>query len=247
MKRVFPILMLFGLSLLLFHCNSKDKTGGDGTVDTVVVHDTITVRDTVYVPEGPGTTRPHVSVNAEKMNVFYIGVDNPVRIQANGVDPNDLNVSVTGGGAQIRKTGANSYNVTVSSPGEVRINVSGAEVRTSFTFRAKRIPDPVARLSSSSGDEMGNGEFKAQGGLGAFLDNFDFDAACAIQGFTLTYIPRRQDAITVQNAGARYNDVARRLVNQAKPGDIYLFTDVKARCPGDNAGRPINSLAFIIK
>jgi len=247
MKRLFPILMLFGLSLLLFHCNSKDKNGGDGTVDTVVVRDTITVRDTVYVPEGPGTTRPHISVSAEKMNMLYIGVDNPIRVDAGGVKAEDLNVAIHGSGGRISKTGANRYNAKVSSPGDVRINVSGPGVRSSFPFRTKRIPDPMARLSRSSGGFMGNGEFKAQGGLGAFLDNFDFDATCVIQGFKLTYIPRRQDAITVQNNGARYGDAARRVVNQAKPGDIYLFTDIKARCPGDNTGRPINSLAIIIK
>ena len=38
------------------------------------------------------------------------------------------------------------------------------------------------------------------------------------------------------NAGARYNDAARRMVNNRKAGDIFYFDDVKARCPGDNVG-----------
>ncbi len=94
---------------------------------------------------------------------------------------------------------------------------------------------------------MGTGTFKAQGGVGAFLDNFDFDARCTIQGFTLAYIAARQDPVEVINAGARYNAQARRLVNKAKPGDVYYFEDVKARCPGDKVGRPINSMVFKIK
>lgn len=94
---------------------------------------------------------------------------------------------------------------------------------------------------------MGNGEFKAQGGVGAFLDNFDFDANCAIQGYNLVYVAKRQDPVEVINGGARYNDKSKRLVQRAKPGDIYYFDNVKAKCPGDIAGRTINSMVFNIK
>ncbi|MCO6493092.1 MAG: gliding motility protein GldM [Phaeodactylibacter sp.] len=187
-----------------------------------------------------------VTVSAEKMNVFYIGVDNPVAVSAAGISSNDLNVSISGGGGSIRGSGSN-YIVNVSTPGECRVNVSGGGMRDSKVFRVKRIPDPVARLSKSQGGAMGNGEFKAQGGVGAFLDNFDFDATCTIQGYKLVYVAARQDPVEVVNGGARYNDAARRLVNKAKPGDIYYFDDVKARCPGDNVGRPINSMVFKIQ
>ncbi len=188
-----------------------------------------------------------VTVSAEKMNVFYIGVDNPVAVSAAGISSNDLNVSISGGGGSIRKVGSANFIVNVTTPGECRVNVSGGPLRDSKAFRVKRHSDPVARLSKSSGGAMGNGEFKAQGGVGAFLDNFDFDANCVIQGFNLVYVASRQDPVEVINAGARYNDRARRLVNQAKPGDIYYFDDVKARCPGDKVGRPINSMVFKIK
>jgi hypothetical protein len=36
-------------------------------------------------------------------------------------------------------------------------------------------------------------------------------------------------------------------LNLAKPGDAYYFNNVRARCPGDVAGRKINSLVFQIK
>jgi hypothetical protein len=37
------------------------------------------------------------------------------------------------------------------------------------------------------------------------------------------------------------------LANLAKPGDTYYFDNVKALCPGDPAGRPINSMVYKIK
>ena len=188
-----------------------------------------------------------VAVSADKMNVFYIGVDNPISVSAAGISSNELKVSVNGAGGAIKKTGSNNFTVTVKQPGEARINVSGGGMRDSKVFRVKRIPDPVARLSKSSGGAMGNGEFKAQGGVGAFLDNFDFEATCRVQGFNLVYVAKRQDPVESVNSGPRYNDKSKRLVARAKPGDIFYFDNVKAKCPGDVAGRKINSMVFKIK
>ena len=51
------------------------------------------------------------------MNVFYVGVDNPISVAAAGVSSNDLKVSVTNGTA--RNTGRGQYDITVSNPGAV--------------------------------------------------------------------------------------------------------------------------------
>ncbi|MEM1322100.1 MAG: GldM family protein [Bacteroidota bacterium] len=192
------------------------------------------------------------NVSADKMNVFYIGVDNPVSVSAAGVPTHTLKVNGSGGGMKMKPNGKGKFVVTVDKPtakdSPANITVSGEGLSaTRFPFRVKRIPDPIARLSKSSGGAMGNGEFKAQGGVGAFLDNFDFDAVCKIQGFSLTYVAKRQDPVESVNPGARYNAQSKRLVTKAKPGDIFYFDNVKARCPGDKAGRKINSMVFKIK
>lgn len=187
-----------------------------------------------------------VTVSADKMNVFYIGVENPVTVSAAGVSSNEMKVNATG--VTLKPAGKGKYIATASRPGEAKVTVSGGGLQaTNFAFRVKRIPDPVARLSKSSGGSMGNGEFKAQGGVGAFLDNFDFDAKCKIAGYNLTYVAKRQDPVESVNAGARYNAKSKRLVDRAKPGDIYYFDNVKAKCPGDPAGRKINSMVFKIQ
>ena len=94
---------------------------------------------------------------------------------------------------------------------------------------------------------MGNGEFKAQGGISAVLENFDFDAKCDMVGFEFTYYPKRQDPIVVSNSGARWGGQAADMVNKAKPGDAYFFDDIKCKCPGDIAARNIGSIAIKIR
>ena len=101
------------------------------------------------------------NVAAEKMNVFYMGVDNPVAVSAAGVSSNALTVSATGGGINLTKVSGGKYNATVSQQGEATISVSGGGLTaTNFKFRVKRIPDPVAKLGNKKGGGIGNGELK---------------------------------------------------------------------------------------
>lgn len=185
------------------------------------------------------------TVSADKMNVFYIGVDNPISVVVAGVSSNEVNVKCDG---CTLKGSRGKYIATATRPGDVTINVSGGGMpRTPFKYRVKRIPDPVAKLGKKADGSMGNGEFKAQRGVIPWLDGFDFDAKCKIQGFNLVRVAKRQDPVHSNNAGGTFNEKSLRLVRSAKPGDTYYFENVKARCPGDAAGRKINSMVFKIK
>ena len=186
-----------------------------------------------------------VAVSLDKMNVFYIGVDNPISVSAAGVSSNDVRVSATGVTASAQ--GGGKFIVRATTPGEAKLTVSGGGASQTFNYRVKRIPDPAPRLGKYKGGQLGNGEFKAQGGISAVLENFDFDAKCDMVGFEFTYYPKRQDPIVVSNSGARWSGQASDMVNKAKPGDAYFFDDIKCKCPGDIAARNIGSIAIKIR
>ena len=230
-------------------------TAGTSTTGQKTLNMQVSVRNplTGEVTEGDGTYtyevgRRSVTVTADKMNVMYIGVDNPISVVAAGISSNELRVSGSGGGLQLTPTGTGKYTARVSTPGTATVSVSGGGLRpTNFEFRVKRIPDPIAKLGNLDDETVGNGTFKAQRGVIAELQGFDFDARCEIAGFTLIYAPKRKDPIPVTNPGAAFSSEARNLVNQAKPGDAYYFNNVRARCPGDRATRKINPLVFQIR
>lgn len=187
-----------------------------------------------------------VAVSLDKMNVFYIGVENPVSVSAAGVSSND--VRVTASGVSVASKGGGHYIVTATTPGEASLTVSGGGASSTFKYRVKRIPDPVPMLGAKHRSKsMGNGEFKAQGGIAAILENFDFEAKCDIVGFETTYLPKRQDPISKTNGGARWNSEVGAMIEKAKPGDSYFFDDIKCKCPGDIAARNIGGLAFKIR
>lgn len=188
-----------------------------------------------------------VAVSAAKMNVFYIGVDNPVEVSAAGISSNDMNVSMSGG--TIRRNGNGTFNVRVNSPGKATVRVTGKGLNKTFSkeFRVRKIPNPVPMLSNKKGGVIASGAFKAQKGIIPKLENFEFDAKCNIQGFKIVRVAKRQDAQPAVNSGGRYKGKAANLVKLAKPGDTYYFQDIKAKCPGDAAARNIGGMVFNIR
>ncbi len=193
-------------------------------------------------------TKSGATVSADKMNVFYIGVTNPVSVAAGG-DFSRINASVSGGGCSMSKVGSGKYNVTCSTPtNSANVTVSAPDVETtSFPFRVKRIPDPIALIAKDIKSSMGTGEIKAYQGIRAELRNFDFEAKCNIMGFEIAYVPKRNDAVLYVQRGGRFEGKTKEMINRAKPGDRYYFSNIKAKCPGDPAGRRINDLVINVK
>jgi gliding motility-associated protein GldM len=193
-----------------------------------------------------------VAVSASKMNVFYIGVDNPIEVSAAGVASSEVKVSMSGaGGGKVKPDGKGGYIVNVSSPtknGEfANINVTAPGLQDKKQFRVKRIPNPVPKLSGKRGGSMPNGQFKAQLGINPDLEGFDFDARCTIAGFRLVRVAKRQDAEPADNPGGKFKGAAAALIKKAKPSDKYFFENIKCKCPGDKAARDLGTMVFNVK
>ena len=187
-----------------------------------------------------------VTVSAEKMNVFYIGVDNPVAVSAAGVPSAQIKVSMDGG--SIDRNGDGTYTVKVNTPGKATVRVSAPSINYSKEYRVKRIPDPTPLLGGTvpSGG-IGNGSFKAHSALLPVLKDFDFEARCNMAGFTLVRVAKRQDPEVAPNSGATIQGNAKTIQSKANPGDRYIFKDVKFKCQGDAAARRLWSVVFDIQ
>ncbi|WP_340103405.1 GldM family protein [Rhodohalobacter sp. 8-1] len=181
---------------------------------------------------------------------LYVGVEHELQLEnSNGEEFTIKNNSSSTAGVNIIDASGTPYRVSPTRPGELTFDVinSNDDLVGSFQFQVKRIPNPIARLGNSSGGNISNGEFRAQGGVGAFLDDFDYDARCDVIGFEIAYIRSRMAPVKTMNAGARFTPDSRRLIGQARPGDIYAFNNIRVRCPGDVSSRQINSLVYFIK
>ena len=227
-------------------------TGPKSYTATAKVFNPITEKTVTYTKEFIYEVGERsVAISPTKMNVFYIGVDNPVEISAAGANSNTLQATMSGpGGGTIRKAGDGSFIVNVSTPTKkneyAKINVSADGMNSSKKFRVKRIPNPIPKLSNSKSGIMSSGEFKLQRGVFPVLENFDFEAECKIQEFRLVRVPRRSDVTVIINKGGLYSQQSKALIQKAKAGDKFYFENIKCKCPGDTRSRDLGAMVFKI-
>lgn len=186
-----------------------------------------------------------VAVSLDKMNVFYVGVENPISISAAGIPSRQMKVDATG--VQLTKKQNGKYVAIPQKTGRASITVSGGGLQpTVFEYTVKSIPDPIIKLGKLTGGKLPVSHFIAQKGLIPHLENFDFKARAVVKEFELVRI-RKGDAATAKNKGGGYGSEASRLVNNAKRGDIFYFDGIKVRCPGDEYDRKMPGLMFTLK
>jgi len=190
--------------------------------------------------------RPSAVVSPDKMNVLYIGVDNPLSVSAAGTPTDKVKVNMTGG--SLSGSGG-KYNARVSSPGTARISISAevapGKMQTLSTteFRVKRIPDPIAKFAGKTGGSMATVALKAQNAIFAKLDNFDFDANFKVTKFTMIIAKPRADAIVLSTSGNQLSSSMASALNGITPGTRVIFDNIVAVGP-DGTSRQLNAVAL---
>lgn len=191
-------------------------------------------------------SRPSVVVSPDKMNVFYVGVPNPVSVSAPGIPKESLSVAVSGGSI----SGSNGhYTVNVTAPGSVaKINVSATingQVQNigSSDFRVKRIPDPKAKFAGKTGGSLSSVIIKSQGSIFAILDNFDFDARFSVTRFSLVIARPRADVVVLQTTGNSFSSQMLVAIASVTPGTRVIFDDIVAVGP-DGTQRQLDPMTF---
>ncbi|PZD78713.1 gliding motility protein GldM [Mesonia sp. K7] len=181
--------------------------------------------------------KPNAAViSADKMNVVYRGVQNPMTISIPGVPV----VSANAPGLR-QSGGAGSYmmDVTNVKAREVKINVSGElpngeTVSDSKTFRIKEIPRPVGVIGAKDGMD---GTIRLSrravqvSPVSAKLPDFDFDLNLVVSGFKFQVIGKP----VVQVNGTRLNGAAEAALNSAKRGDVIQIFDINAKISGNSS------------
>ena len=203
----------------------KDQDGNEKT-------ETKNVEYTVGTPGG-------AAVMLDKMNVFYIGVDNPVTIGSpTGWDK--TNVSMSGG--SIGGSGSNR-TVRVSAIGPASITVTADGKSSQFAFRVKRIPDPIFKVGSGKA-RIATVEFKNQTGCRADLEYFDFDLRYSVTGATVYF--SGANFPSPATASITSNSLAPLAALMAKSGPGTSVTFVNIRVQGPDGARVIEERGFTL-
>jgi len=190
--------------------------------------------------------QPYAVVAADRMNILYAGVDNPISVAVPGVSPDKVSASVSNGSL----TGSKGhYNLRVTSPGMVYISVSAktdkGEIKQMGTavFSVKPIPDPKAEFAGKHGGIVDCVELKAQDMLFARLDNFGIDAKFIVTKFTFYLVKPHQEAVINSTEGAELNAEMKAALATITPGTLLIFKDIVVAFP-DRVQRQIEPIIF---
>lgn len=179
---------------------------------------------------------PAVTVSPDKMNVFYIGIDNPVSISAAGFAAEDLVPSLAGGSIS---GGKGKYNVRVNktASGKCMVNVS-VKTKTGMKpmgkgteFRVKPVPNPVPEFMGKRGsDVVSQAQLKGASGVLAKLDNFEFDLKFPVVSFNVSMTVNGQ-VIDSPTNGSALSQQQLSLLAKAKKGMKVYIENVKVKKP----------------
>ena len=188
-------------------------------------------------------TKPNAAViSADKMNVVYRGVENPMTVSIPGIPDNKVNASGTG----LSKVSGSKYVMRPGGGREVAINARGTlpdgqAVNTTTTFRIKDSPRPTGTIRGEDGDG-GCVRMQRQGleiaSVGAILPDFDFDINLNVTGFKF----KVSGQPTVVVSGRKLNAQAKSALRRAKRGETVQIFDVSANI-ANNSGYKLKKIS----
>ncbi len=193
---------------------------------------------------------PSLTVSAIKMNVFYIGVDNPVSISVPGIPEENLIPSISCG--TLKRDPSGDYWVVKVPPGnreaiiKVMAELNGSKREMgSKKFRIKKVPDPIALIANKNEGLINRNILIAAGSIIPKMpDDFEFDLSFRIVSFKMT-IQRGLDVYPYKSNSGRLTEEMTKQIKAAYRGQKIWFENIVASGP-DGIDRPLSPIILTI-
>jgi gliding motility-associated protein GldM len=188
-----------------------------------------------------------VAVSPEKMNVFYIGVDNPVNVSAAGVAPTDLVVNIKGCGGNLLNTGNGKFIVKVNTTGSCTVTVlaktpDGLKQQGSpQIFRVKSLPNPPMKIGGKSTFgllELPASQARTINAIGLDNSGFDFNAPCKVIEFSISIVSQGGVSPDYKCTGNQLSPAALQAISKLKAGNKIYFENITVQVAGEVRGFP---------
>ena len=179
----------------------------------------------VVVPKPNSAT-----ISADKMNVVYRGVINPISVSFAGIGEDKVSASAPGLSSA---SGKGKYNMSPGQGNETTITVTGKlpngqTVSDKKTFRIKNIPAPQGAIAGQMGIIKGTKSRLAVCQISAILPDFDFELNLRVVQFSL----KAPGQPTVVVNGDRVNAQCASALARVTRGDQVTIADIKTKLAG---------------
>ncbi len=198
---------------------------------------------------------PSANVAATKMNVFYRGVDNPIKISAAGIPDHRLDPRITIG--QIQKTNegyvVNGLGRNTLTTNELTISVyvtgeNGTKTKLGEQmFRLKQLPDPDVLVRGMNEDGgVTKGEILTNPYLICQLPEYvNFEYPFEVNAFSMTAYKTNGESYDLFSDGAKLTADMERYIQSARKGADIVFKNIKVK--GPTGDRKVPALVLTLR
>ena len=180
-------------------------------------------------------------ITADKMNVLYTGLDNPVSVSVPGYPPDKIKTAVTGLQSWTGSNGryiAKPVDIISEKQATVSVSVKTNDNQVKMmgvkSFRIKHVPKPKILLGTMDGGLISKVQLSVQKVVFAQQENFVMEGLkYTVKKFKITIVhqdksmPVFSQVVNDQILPADWSEQ----VAASKPGDMFIISDIVAEGP----------------
>jgi len=194
---------------------------------------------------------PSLTVAPLKMNVFYIGVDNPVSISAAGLSKDQIIPAIDMG--KLKKNG-DEWTVRIDKKPKgknIAIISASAEIDGNrmplgkAEFRVKRVPSPSAEIAGLTDGQIDKNVLLANSAIIPDMKDFEFDLYFVVTSYTFATI-MNGDWVQKNVKGNIFTDEVKTIIRNGKRKQKFFFEKIQATGP-DGSKRSLNPINLELK
>lgn len=213
------------------------------------------IAGTIELPRADGSTgtyefnssyivgEPTAIISADKMNVLYSGIKNPISVSVPGVPTQNISISATNI-KSLTKSGS-GWVITPDRVGtECRISVSvkkedgKTQAIGSKPFRVKQLPPPVGYIAYKEngapakfkgGKPFAKASLMGATGVQAELDDADIEANYTVLGFQMKVVDTMGNWKIEMSNGSAFTEKQKDLMRKMGKGKTFLISGIKAK------------------
>lgn len=209
-----------------------------------------------YVPNIPtkqkaSSNTAAVAIQNNLLNIFYIGIENPITVALPNVPIEQTKVSLSNGKlVQLNQKG--KYQVTVYQEGKTQLQLegrtaSGQKVMVIHTFKVKRLPPPSISIAGKLYGRLPLIDLLFSTGLDCYSSNNPIEINWQVENFDIMVSnPRECDPPMPTNIGASWNRIPRILIENARIGAVIYIDNIHIKTSNGHIEKLDKTISFKI-
>lgn len=213
------------------------------------------IAGTIELPRADGSITPYefsssyivgeptAIISADKMNVLYAGIKNPISVSVPGVPTQNISISATNI-KNLTKTGS-GWVITPDKVGtecKISVSIKKEDGKTqsigSKPFRVKQLPPPVGYIAYKEngspakfkgGRPFAKASLMGATGVQAELDDADIEANYTVLGFQMKVVDTMGNWKIEMSNGSSFTEKQKDLMRKMGKGKTFLISGIKAK------------------